>query len=127
MNHDISFSLGRRSYTSAVGKRHFTLSSETAEDGNDMFGCLIGFVDDNDPSVLDSAQKGGISVVNDATLQRSRKHQLGDRGISVELDIFPRSAQKLFGYLLDLERGTDCNTHSPDKAWNDVVHKSSMS
>ena len=83
------------SYASAIRERHLALAGQTAEYSNDMFRCFVGFVDDDDASVFDSAEKRRIGVVDNTSFKRGCEHELIHGCISVQLDVFSRSAQKL--------------------------------
>ncbi len=58
-------------------------------------GALVGFVNDDQSPVLNCTQEGRVGVAENATFQRSGKHELGHCSVTMELDVFSRATQKL--------------------------------
>ena len=66
-----------------VAQSQLALSSQTLEDGNDVFSSFVSFVDDDDPSVFDGAKERRVGVLHDTPFERCCEHELVDRGVSV--------------------------------------------
>ena len=95
VNSQITFPLLDFAHPSPVRKRQLTMSCEAPEDGNNVFSSLVGLVDDHDTAVRDGPQEGRVAVLECASREHRGKHQLVDGGITVELNVFARTAEQL--------------------------------
>ena len=95
MYNNIALAFQLSSYPPSIRQRQFALTGETAENGNAVLRCFVRFINNDDAAKLDSAQKRGVGVLDNATFEGGVEHELVDGRVAMELDVLLRPSHEL--------------------------------